>query len=144
MMQITENFTLEELVQSKTATTKGIDNTAPPAAFHALVALCKNVLQPARNAIGNIQVTSGYRCPKLNKIVGGSVSSQHVKGEAADLVCEDKAKLFNYIKDNLVFDQLIWENGTDSQPAWVHVSYSMTHNRKQVLRKKQGGGYESY
>jgi hypothetical protein len=86
-----------------------------------------------------IVITSGYRCPRLNAIVGGSKNSQHTRGEAVDLVVYNKGinitdQVFHYIKDNLEFDQLIWERGSKSMPQWIHVSLKRNgQNRKQVL-----------
>lgn len=142
-MKLTSDFSLNELTVSATATAHGIDNTPNLAVIEALKALCVNILQPARDAIGAVEISSGYRCQALNRMVGGVSSSQHTTGEAVDIKSADKAKLFHWIKDNVVFDQLIWENGNDEQPNWVHVSFSQTHCRKQVLRKRSTSlGYE--
>ena len=111
-----------------------------------LVALCERVLDPARGELGMpITVSSGFRNTIINQLVGGAVNSQHTTGEAADLVCSDNAKLFNYIRNNLIFDQLIWEFGDDIRPTWVHVSYSRQGvNRKEVLRAKHINGKIKY
>lgn len=129
-------FKLEELTKSTKAEIHGIDNSPSPTEIVALQALVENVLDPARHLLGlPIQVTSGYRCKRLNTLVKGSPTSQHMKGEAADLVCANNAKLFDIIKTKLPFDQLIWEKGNDRQPAWVHVSFRKDgENRKKVLR----------
>ena len=138
-MQLTENFTLEEMYHSNTAESKGIDNMPNEEVTENLKALCENVLQPVRDKIGKpITVNSGYRCEELNKAVGGVKSSQHCKGQSADLTLGSRAeneKLFDTIvqmqKDKeLVFDQLLDE----SDYAWVHVSYKASgKNRNQVL-----------
>lgn len=142
-MQLTTNFSLQELTASAKALAKGIDNTPSDEAIEALKALCENVLQPARDEVGSIEVSSGYRCPALNKAVKGAKNSQHVLGEAADISNDDSAALFHFIRENLEFDQLIWEEGNDEQPAWVHVSYSLNGNRNTVLRKRVNSkGYE--
>ena len=108
--------------------------------IEALTLLTINVLQPAREVVGPISVSSGYRPLPLNKYIGGSENSQHCKGEAADLICEDNAHLFDIIKKHLPFDQLIWEFGNDQEPAWVHVSYNVNSNRGMILRAiKQAG-----
>jgi hypothetical protein len=139
---LSKNFALEEFTRSTTANQKGISNQPGPAEIAALGALVLNVLQPLRDAVGfPINITSGYRSPQLNAAIGGATNSQHTKGQAADLVSQDNAKLFNYIMTNLPFDQLIWEAGNDSQPDWVHVSYKPSFNRKQVLRYYPGQGY---
>jgi zinc D-Ala-D-Ala carboxypeptidase len=101
------------------------------------LAIC--VLQPLRYELGaTIHVNSGFRSEAVNKAVKGSLTSSHCKGEAADLSCYDNARLFGIIKEQLPFDQLIWEGGDDDQPAWVHVSYRKTGNRQQILRMING------
>ena len=126
-------FTINELTKSSTALSKGINNTPTKDIENKLIQLVNKVLDPLREWYKKpIVVTSGYRCPALNKAVKGAVSSQHMKGEAADIkstsISENK-KLFDYIKNNLDFDQLIWEYGG----KWIHVSYKSNGNRKQVL-----------
>lgn len=125
-MQLTRNFSLEELIR----TNKNVENIPNEAQKEALLHLCVNVLQPIRDEFGAVRITSGYRCEKLNMLVGGSKTSQHVKGEAADFKCENMAEVFEWIKENLEFDQLINEYNF----SWIHVSYSNTRNRKQVLK----------
>jgi len=131
-------FTIEELTKSETANKLKIDNTPNEKVKENLTALVDNVLDPLRELYGKpIYVNSGYRCEKLNKIVGGVANSQHATGEAADIegynrsVNENK-KLFNLIlTSDLPFDQLINENNF----AWVHVSYKKNgKNRRQVLK----------
>lgn len=127
-------FTIAELCQSETATAKGIDNTPTKDIEDKLQKLVDNVLDPLREWHGKpIIVNSGYRCEALNKAVGGASNSQHKYGEAADITAgskEENKKLFEYIKDNLPFDQLIDE----SNFTWVHVSYKENRLRKQVLK----------
>lgn len=135
---MTKNFTLKELCVTKT----GIHNEPNAEQKEALRLLAVNILQPARDALGPIKVTSGFRNAKVNAAIGGSRTSQHMKGEAADLQCDDNAALFKFIK-TLDFDQLIWEFGDKEQPDWVHVSYSKK-NRKEVLRAKRVGGQTKY
>lgn len=130
-----KHFTIEELCRSDTARIRGIDNTPTEEVRKNLTALVGNVLDPLREWYGKpIYVNSGYRCPALNKAVGGVASSQHLTGQAADIDVNDRAenrRLMKHIEDNLDFDQLIWENGG----AWVHVSYRADgRNRRQVLR----------
>lgn len=130
-----KHFTIEELCRSETARSRGIDNTPTEDVKRNLEALVGNVLDPLREWYGKpIYVNSGYRCPALNKAVGGVASSQHLTGQAADIDVNDRAenrKLMKHIEENLDFDQLIWENGG----AWVHVSYRADgRNRRQVLR----------
>ena len=97
-----------------------------------------------------IHISSGYRSKGLNDAVGGSLTSQHCKGEAIDIDMDGSSNgvtnkmVYDYIKDNLVFDQLIWEFGTDKNPDWVHVSYSKTKNKKQKLKAIKSNGKTSY
>jgi hypothetical protein len=124
------------MYKSTTAIRLGIDNTPSDIAINNLRLLCNNVLQPLRDHMDeSIKVNSGYRSPDLNKKIGGSKSSQHCLGQAADISCGERtAEIYEYIKNNLIFDQIIWEFGDDDNPDWVHVSYSSTKNRKQCLR----------
>ena len=126
-------FTFAELTRSATAQAKGIDNTPPVEVKVALKMLVDNVLDPLRERWGSpIIVTSGYRCPRLNQVVGGAKHSQHMKGEAADITAGTVAKniqLFELLRSSgLPFDQLIDEKGY----RWLHVSYGARH-RRQVL-----------
>ena len=135
---MTKNFTLKELCVTKT----GIHNEPNDEQKEALRLLAVNILQPARDALGPIKVTSGFRNAKVNAAVGGSRSSQHTKGEAADLQCDDNAALFKFIK-TLEFDQLIWEFGDKEQPDWVHVSFAKK-NRKEILKASKKNGVTKY
>ncbi len=128
-------FSIKELTKSDTAARLGIDNTPSVAVVENLTALVDNVLDPLRELYGKpIHVSSGYRCPRLNKAVGGVASSQHLTGQAADLCQgsrEENRRLFIYLEEYCTFDQLLWENGG----AWVHVSYRKDgNNRHQVKR----------
>lgn len=131
-------FTIEELTRSDTATTRGIDNTPTPEIKANLERLVDKVLDPLREKYGKpITVNSGYRCPELNKAVGGSKTSDHMNGFSVDITASSKkenAILFQIIKDNFDFDQLIWEKGNSEYPDWVHVSYNPNRLRKQVLK----------
>lgn len=135
-------FTLNELTKSATAKRNGIDNKPSATVERKLVALIEKVLDPLREAYGKpIIVTSGYRCEKLNRLVGGAASSQHVKGEAVDIRTvsdkpEDNKKLYDLIlKLKLPFDQLIDEYGYD----WVHVSFGSRHRRQKLRAVKRNG-----
>ena len=124
---VTMHFTIEELCASATAKAKGIDNKPNTQQVINLVYLAAYVLEPLRVAMNEpIKISSGFRCRELNAKVGGVYNSQHVKGQAADLNIEGDLKKgkkwFNYIKDHLPFDQLIWEHDA-SGTYWVHVSY---------------------
>jgi len=144
-MRLSKNFTLDELIRSDTAKKKGYAEqyNPPKEVIENLRRIVENVLQPARDRLGeSITVTSGYRCDRLNKALGGAASSQHRFGQAADLVASSNAKLFEVLRST-PFDQLIWEFGDADQPAWVHVSYS-EHHRRQVLRAVKEGGKTVY
>lgn len=135
-MKLTEHFTLFEFVRSETADRNHIDNTPTPEVVDNLRALCCNVLEPARVAFGApIYISSGYRCPALNKAVGGKPTSQHLRGEAADLQVrgvKNLRKLYRMIKDHGVFDQLLYETNK-SGVRWIHVSYKQSGNRRQAI-----------
>jgi zinc D-Ala-D-Ala carboxypeptidase len=119
-------FTLKELTHTDT----GIENIPNEEQILNLEALVDEVLDPARELLQSpIKVDSGFRCPAVNIAVGGKKTSQHLKGEATDLKCFNNKKLFELIRDNLVFDQVINEYNF----SWVHVSYSRIKNRNQVL-----------
>lgn len=126
-------FTIKELCRSTKAKKLGIDNTPTDKDVENMTRLINRVLDPLREAYGEaITVNSGYRSPALNKAVGGVKSSQHMTGEAADITVgtkEGNKWLFDYIKDNLPYDQLIDEYDY----SWVHVSYKKGINRKEVL-----------
>lgn len=134
---ITKNFSLEELCASDVAKAKKINNTPGTQAVVNLVHLTVNVLQPLRDWYGKpILIGSGYRSAALNKAVGGVRNSQHMEGKAVDLYIEgDRSKgwcWFKYIRDHLLFDQLIWEHNAKGT-YWVHVSFNRGYNRKQVI-----------
>ena len=135
-MQLTEHFTLSEFVRSDTATNRHIDNTPTTEVIDNLRALCRNVLEPARVAFGApIYITSGYRCPALNKAVVGKPTSQHLRGEAADLQVhgvENLRKLYKVIKSRGMFDQLLFESNK-AGVRWIHVSYKQSGNRIQAI-----------
>ena len=140
MIMVSKNFSLAELTKTNT----GLLNALPEHLYSNLQALVDNVLQPARDALGPIQVTSAYRSPEVNVKIGGSKTSQHCLAQAADLKFKGgNDVLFNWLKDNTDFDQLIWEFGTDDAPAWVHISYSPRH-RKQILKAVKHNGKTKY
>lgn len=137
VINLSPNLTLSEAITSQTAIRKKIDNTPSAEVIENLKHVAVNVFQKVRDHFGKpIRLSSGYRSPQLNKEVGGSKSSQHVTGQALDIQGTNgitNAEIFEYIKDNLVFDQLIWEYGNEKEPAWVHVSLRKSNNRKQVF-----------
>ena len=143
---ISEHITYAEATASNKAKQLGISNTPNERELKAMKLLAEAVFEPLRKWYGKpIQVTSFFRSAKINKAIGGSATSQHSLGQAIDIdTVSDNRKLFDYIKDNLPFDQLIWENGDDNTPAWIHVSYSEVRNRKQILRATRNGGKTVY
>lgn len=127
---LTTHFNLREFCISATAIRHGIDNTPPVEAERRLKTLCERVLEPLRHRFGVIRITSGYRSERVNKLVGGSATSQHLLGEAADIHAgseEVARKMYEFIKQNLDFDQLIMEYRPKTATRWIHVSYTMRH-----------------
>lgn len=153
-MNLSKNLSLKEATKSVTAIRKGIDNHPDHDALMNLIDIANDVFQPLRDHFNvPIGISSGYRSKELNRAIGGSLKSQHTKGEALDIDADiygqiTNKQVFEYIKDNLEFDQLIWEFGDDYEPAWVHVSYKKHgENRRDILfaSKKRGATvYESY
>lgn len=152
MVELSKNLTLSEVTVSKTAKKHGISNEPTIEHLENLKAIAQNVFQPLRDHFNTpIFVSSGYRSEALSKkIKGASRTSQHTKGEALDLDADvfggvTNADIFNYIKDNLEFDQMIWEYGDENNPDWVHVSYKKDgSNRGQILRCVRINGKPSY
>ena len=143
-MRLTKNFTLQELIYSATALRKNIDNTPTKEGVIKLRLLAASLLQPLRNAVCSIRLTSGYRSPALSEAIGSSSNSQHCRYEAVDMQFVkrgkmDNLKLYKALIDlKLEFDQCILEFGTstkdiDGDPAWIHISWKISDNRKQVL-----------
>ena len=137
-MQITANFSLDEMTKSQTALRKGINNMPDPIHLHNLHGLCKNILQPVREHFGRaVTISSGYRSEDLCVAIGSSRKSQHAKGQAADfeIFGVDNKEVAEWIRDVLDFDQLILEfyNEDDPSSGWVHCSYA-EDNRGSVLK----------
>lgn len=136
-------------MKSQTAERKGIDNTPNEKVLAKMRIVGKKVFDKMREHFGvPVGVSSFYRSPKLNKAIGGAKNSQHVKGEAIDIDADmfggvTNKQIFDYIRKNLDFDQLISEFGTEQNPAWIHVSYT-TKNRKQILRAEKVNGKTVY
>jgi hypothetical protein len=149
-MQLSTNLSLAEVTRSETAKRRGISNMPTPEHIENFKKLAVNIFQPIREHFGKpILISSGYRSAELNKAIGGSLSSQHSSGEAIDIDMDGtditNAQIFNYIKDNLNFDQMIWEFGTDANPDWVHVSFAANRSqRKQILVAKKVNGKTTY
>jgi hypothetical protein len=137
-MQLTKNFSLQELIKSQIGDRLGIDNMPSDEYLARLTMLCERILEPIRAHYDSpVHVNSGYRSPKVNKLVGGAPASQHCRGEAADIEIVGVANgdLANWIETNLDYDQVILECYTKGVPdsGWVHVSYKASGNRKQEL-----------
>jgi zinc D-Ala-D-Ala carboxypeptidase len=154
-MKLSENLDLGELTRSEAAKRNGISNMPTAEHIENMKKLATNIFQPIRENFGvPIFISSGYRSKALNSKIGGSSTSQHSTGEAIDIDMDGSSsgvtnkQVFDYIKDNLDFDQLIWEFGNKNNPDWVHVSYESTgKQRKQVLRAVRVKGvtkYENY
>ncbi len=143
-MQISKHLTLEECTRSATADKLGIVNNNPnQSVIDNMKLLAEKVFEPIREHFkAPIHVTSVYRGLNLNQAIKGSITSQHCSGQAMDIDMGDKGKpsnfeIFQFIKKNLKFDQLIWEFGSAENPSWVHVSYTNGKNRQQVLKARK-------
>jgi len=151
-MKLSEHLDLSEVTRSDTAKRKGISNQPTPEHLENFKKLAENIFEPIRNHFKEpIFISSGYRSKELNTAIGGSLTSQHCSGEAIDIDMDGRSKtvtnkaVFDYIKNNLNFDQLIYEFGTDANPDWVHVSYESTgKQRKQVLKAVRVNGNTTY
>jgi len=149
-MLLSKNLTLAEVTRSESAKRKGISNEPTAEHLENFKKLALHVFQPIReHFLVPIHISSGYRSKALNAAIGGASSSQHCTGEAIDIDMDGtsitNAQVFNFIKDNLNFDQLIWEFGTDKNPDWVHVSYESTgKQRKQILKAVKSKGKTAY
>ena len=147
---ISKHISYKEGVYSITAIRRGIDNTPNNDQLLKMVSVAEEVFEPLRNYVGGpIKINSFFRCPELNTAIGGSSKSQHCKGQAIDI--DDtfgrmtNAEMYNFIKDNLEFDQIIWEFGDDDNPDWVHVSYvSSKDNRNRCLKAYRENGKTKY
>jgi len=143
-MILSKNFTLKELTRSNTALRLGIDNTPSKEGIWKLTLLAADLLQPLRNAVGSLRITSGYRSPKLSEAIGSSSNSQHCRYEAVDMQYVKRGKMDNIkIYDALIdldldYDQCILEFGTstkniDGEPDWIHLSWKVVDNRRETL-----------
>ena len=146
-MKLSNNFSLSEFTDSNTAERRGIDNSPTAEHIHNMVALCENVLQPLRERIGkSIRVSSGYRSEALNDAIGGSKTSEHSKGMAADIKLivngENQSQiLYNTILAmDIQFSQMIWEFGDDDTPNLSHISFNPSDNNRQCLRADKYNG----
>ena len=139
-MKISDHITYAEAIHSNTAKRRGIDNTPNPTQVENMKLTAEKIFEPLRKFVGGpIKVNSFFRSPELNTKIGGSKTSQHCKGQAIDIDdvfgYKTNAEMYNWIKENLDFDQMIWEFGTDMNPNWVHISYvSEEDNRNRCLK----------
>ena len=144
MTMLTPHFSLAEMTKSNTAIERGISNVPRPGELEALKLLCERVLEPVREHFGTpVIVSSGYRAPQVNRAIGGSASSQHCKGEAADFTVAGQSNLAvcRWMERHLNYDQLIYEFG---EWGWIHVSYSAHRMRNVELRAVKRLGRTRY
>ncbi len=147
--KISKYLTLGEAIRSEKAKSLGLSNLPDQTQLAAIKNVATKVFDPVREFVGGpLFASSFFRSPELNKgVPGASATSQHMKGEAIDIDCKrykigTNMEVFRFIRDNLEFDQLIYEKGTDTEPAWVHVSLKLSgKNRKSVLRTIDGKSY---
>lgn len=141
-MKLANHFQLSEFVISQTAERLDLDNTPSPEIIERLKVLCVTILEPARMALGPLHISSGYRSLALNTAIGGSKSSAHMQGYAADVIPLKASKLAfaKWVVANCEFDQIILEYGTKEAPAWIHVSND-PRQRNQILQILKGTGY---
>ncbi|MBT3940078.1 MAG: hypothetical protein HOF44_10260 [Pelagibacterales bacterium] len=139
-MKISDHITYAEAIHSNTAKRKGIDNTPSEVQVLSMKLLAEKIFEPLRKWVGGpIKVNSFFRSVTLNEAIGGAASSQHCKGQAIDIddvySYKTNAEMYKWIQENLDYDQMIWEFGTDTQPNWVHISYvSKEENRNKCLK----------
>jgi zinc D-Ala-D-Ala carboxypeptidase len=150
MSQLSKYTTLQEVIKSNQASVLQIPNIPNSEQVANLKLVCTEVFDKVREHFGKpIGISSGFRSVELNQRIGGSKSSQHMEGKALDIDGDlyggvSNKAIFDYIKNNCTFDQLIWEFGTANAPDWVHVSYNKGVNRKQILRAIKSGGKTIY
>ena len=143
-MNLSKHVTRSEFERSETAINRGIDNSMNEWEIERAKLVCENCFEPIRAKVGApIRINSGFRSGALNRAIGGASTSQHSLGEAIDLDLHDR-DLFEWIIDNVEFDQLIFEGGTTDKADWFHISYRKGRLRKQVLRMVKKGGKSTY
>jgi hypothetical protein len=143
-MNLSKHVTRAEFERSETAINHGIPNFMNEFEIQRAILLCQNVFEPIRAYLGRpIRINSGFRSAALNRRIGGSRSSQHTLGEAMDLDLHDR-ELFEWILDNVEYDQAIFEGGTEEKADWFHISYRKGRNRNQALRMIKKGGKTTY
>jgi|TARA_R110002049_G_scaffold9568_1_gene48451 hypothetical protein len=147
---ISDHISYKEATYSRTATRLDIENKPNEKQMQSMCLIADEVFEPLRMYVGGpIKINSFFRAPKLNKAIGGSTKSQHCHGQAIDL--DDtygratNAEMYNFIKEHLDFDQMIWEFGDDDNPDWVHISYvSVDKNRNRCLKAYKENGKTKY
>mgnify|MGYP003624946987 CR=1 FL=1 len=150
MIKISDHITYAEAIHSNTAKRRGIDNTPNEKQIESMKLISEKIFEPLRSWCGGpIKVNSFFRSVSLNEELGGAASSQHCKGQAMDIDDvygrKSNAEMYHYIKDNLKYDQIIWEFGTDTQPNWIHISYvSEEENRNRCLKAYKENGKTKY
>ncbi len=148
-MRISKNISYRESIHSNTAKRRGIDNSPKAEHIDNMRLVAEKVFEPLREWVGGpIKVNSFYRSEATNRAVGGTGKSQHCKGQAIDIDDvfghKTNAEMFQYIKDNLEYDQIIWEFGDEYNPNWIHISYDKNNNRNRALRAVKKGGRTKY
>ena len=149
MEKISEYISYKEATYSNTANSLGIKNEPTETHIKNMKTVAEKVFEPLREWVGGpIKVNSFYRSEATNRAVGGTGKSQHCKGQAIDIDDvfghKTNAEMFHYIKDNLEYDQIIWEFGDEHNPNWIHISYDKNNNRNRALRAVKKGGRTKY
>ena len=150
MEKISKHISYKEAVKSNTAMRLNIDNTPGAYEITNMNGIAHNIFEPLREWVGGpIKINSFFRCVELNKAIGGSSKSQHCQGRAIDIDdtygYKTNAEMYEWIKENLDFDQMIWEFGTEKNPDWVHISYvSPNENRNRCLKAERVNGKAVY
>ena len=134
-MKLTENFTLEEFIKSETARIRNIRNNPGEGEIQNLKRLCEEILQPVRNRYGSaIIITSGFRSKELNREIAGSTTSQHLKGEAADIISQDNKRLWEIILEMIYNNEIkVGQLIDEKKLSWIHISLPTFRHRNQVL-----------
>jgi|TARA_R110000744_G_scaffold376683_1_gene491095 hypothetical protein len=150
MNRISKHVSHKEGVYSNTAMRRGIDNTPRNCELECMSITSEEIFEPLREWVGGpIKINSFYRGEELNTAIGGSKNSQHTKGQAMDIDDtfghKTNAEMYNWIKENLTFDQMIWEFGDDNNPNWIHISYvGIISNRNRCLKAYKEDGKTKY
>jgi zinc D-Ala-D-Ala carboxypeptidase len=149
-MSVSKHISMKEAVESYTAKRRGIKNVPSEYELVNMTAVAENIFEPLREWVGGpIKINSFFRSIELNQAIGGSSKSQHCQGRAIDIDdtygWKTNAEMYHWIKENLDFDQMIWEFGTDENPDWVHISYvSQDGNRNRCLKAERINGKTTY